>query len=77
VSKFQDKLKGADLRSIGKANEVATMVHTQKDFDQLFSGLNHSDRKVVMRTADAIEKITGKKSGFLTPHKKTIFGTML
>ncbi len=69
MNKFQEILKGGDLRSIGKVNEIVTMVNTQNDFDELFIGLNHSDRKVVMRTADAIEKITLDKSDYLQKHK--------
>lgn len=69
MNKFQEILKGGDLRSIGKANEIVTMVNTQNDFDELFIGLNHSDRKVVMRTADAIEKITLDKLDYLQKHK--------
>lgn len=45
VTKFQDPLQGGDLRSIGKANEIVSMVKDQNDFDELFSGLYHSDRK--------------------------------
>jgi hypothetical protein len=72
MSNFQDILKGGDLRSIGKANEIVAIVRTQNDFDELFNGLNHSDRKVVMRTADAIEKITLKKPDYLQQHKREI-----
>ena len=72
MNNFQDILKGGDLRSIGKANEIVPEVNTQNDFDELFIGLNHSDRKVVMRTADAIEKITLKKTDYLQKHKKAI-----
>lgn len=69
MNKFQDKLKGGDLRSIGKANEIVAMVNNQTAFDELFEGLTYSDRKVVMRTADAIEKITLRKSDYLQKHK--------
>ena len=72
MKRYDDILKGGDLRSIGKANEVAKVVVNQNDFDQLFKYLFHKDRKVVMRTADAIEKITLKRFGYLTPHKKDI-----
>jgi hypothetical protein len=58
MSKFQDILQGGDLRSIGKANEIVALVKSQADFDDLFIGLTNADRKVVMRTADAIEKIS-------------------
>ncbi len=65
-------LNGGDLRSIGKANEVAQGIVSQHEFDRLFKCLFHKDRKVVMRSADAIEKITLNKSAWLTPHKKEI-----
>ena len=45
------------------------MVNNQTDFDELFKGLTHSDRIVVMRSADAIEKITLRKSDYLKKHK--------
>ncbi|MBS7787690.1 hypothetical protein KIH23_10305 [Flavobacterium sp. CYK-55] len=69
MNKFQDILKGGDLRSIGKANKIVAMVNNQTAFDELFEGLTYSDRKVVMRTADAIEKITLRKSDYLQKHK--------
>jgi len=69
VSKFQNILKDGDLRSIGKAKDVVEMVNSQEDFDELFIGLYNSDRKIVMRTADAIEKITIQHSDYLNKHK--------
>lgn len=69
MNKFQDILKGGDLRSIGKANEIVGMVNDQTTFDELFEGMTCSDRMIVMRTADAIEKITFKKSDYLQKHK--------
>lgn len=65
-------LKDGDLRSIGKANEVVKEVKNQSDFDTLFNGLFNSDRKIVMRSADAIEKITIENSGYLSKHKKKV-----
>ena len=68
--KYISKLKGGDLRSIGQANEIVALVFTEKDFDELFTGLYHQDRKVAMRTADAIEKITlDERVSFLQKHK--------
>jgi hypothetical protein len=72
MKNFDDLLKGGDLRTIGRANEVVKAVNDQNDFDTLFRGLFHQDRKVVMRTADAIEKITLAKPAFLSNHKKEI-----
>jgi len=72
VNRFQELLKGGDLRSIGKANEIVAMVKDQAAFDALFEGLSCPDRKVVMRTADAIEKITVSKPGYLQQHKTVL-----
>lgn len=72
MNEFQNILKGGDLRSIGKANEIVALVNNQAVFDELFEGLNCSDRKVVMRTADAIEKITLKQSAYLQKHKTAL-----
>lgn len=72
MKKFDNILKGGDLRSIGEANKVVKEVNNQDDFDNLFKGFFHSDRKVVMRTADAVEKITIPKPEFLKKHKQEI-----
>ncbi len=77
MKNFDDILKGGDLRSIGKADEVVKAVNHQSDFDRLFNGLFHTDRKVRMRTADAIEKITLIKPGFLSKHKKELLDLCL
>ena len=69
---FDDILKGGDLRSIGQSNKVVLLVNDQQSFDELFRHLFHSDRKVVMRTADAIEKITLKNAEYLKQHKAEI-----
>ncbi|MHB1688457.1 MAG: hypothetical protein ACYCVH_13940 [Ignavibacteriaceae bacterium] len=67
-------LQGGDLRSIGQSNKVVALIDNQEKFDELFQFLFHSDRKVVMRTADAIEKITIDNKAFLKKHKKKIIG---
>jgi hypothetical protein len=64
-----DRLAVGDLRSLGNANAVVKQVHSQSEFDELFGGLFHADRLIVMRAADAIEKITLKRANFLKPHK--------
>jgi hypothetical protein len=65
-------LAGGDLRSIGKSNSVVANIHTQNDFDELFKCLFHKNRLVVMRAADAIEKITINNPQYLSPYKKSI-----
>ena len=62
-------LRGKDLRSTGRSNELVEQVKSQRDFDKLFTYLFHADRKIVMRAADAFEKITVDHPGFLLPHK--------
>ena len=62
---YDDLLKGGDLRSIGQSNKVISSINNQQNFDELFEYLFHNDRKVVMRTADAIEKITGNNPDYL------------
>jgi hypothetical protein len=66
---FAQLLLGKDLRSITKSNEVVHSVQDQQSFDVLFSLLLHHERTLVMRAADAIEKITIAHKEFLEPHK--------
>ncbi|MEW6508197.1 MAG: hypothetical protein AB1432_10675 [Bacteroidota bacterium] len=52
-----DLLKGHDLRSIGKSNEVVELVMRHPDlFDDLFNGIFHEDKVMRARCADAVEK---------------------
>lgn len=70
---FHKILSGGDLRSLGKSNSVLSKIQTQKDFDELFQCVFHEDRLVVMRAADAVEKITTNNPQYLTNHKEEIF----
>jgi hypothetical protein len=72
MSNFEKILSGGDLRSIGKSNFVVTKIQNQKNFDDLFQQLFNTDRKIVMRAADALEKITIKNPDYLKPHKQEI-----
>ena len=72
MKKIADILKGGDLRSIGQSNKIVSSFDDQESFDELFQQLFHSDRKVVMRSAEAIEKITRKNPGLLKLHKASI-----
>jgi hypothetical protein len=72
VQHFVELLSGGDLRSIAQSNKVAGLVQGQKDFDKLFQYLFHPERLVVMRAADAIEKITVNNKSYLTSHKKEL-----
>lgn len=69
---MKDRLKkyldGGDLRSIAKSNDIVKNIKNQKDFDELFSYLQNENRLIVMRTADAIEKISINSPEYLSPH---------
>jgi hypothetical protein len=67
------KLKGGDLRSIGNSNIIVSNITNQSEFDALFECLFDSDRRVVMRAADAVEKITITHPEYLESHKKQLF----
>jgi hypothetical protein len=69
---LKEKLGGGDLRSIGNANLVAGEIKNQNEFDALYQHLHDNERLVVMRAADAIEKITIVHSEYLNPHKSDI-----
>jgi len=73
VSDILDQLKGGDRRSIGRSDEVvAEVLDNTTLFDDLFSGMQHDDPLVRMRSADAVEKITALHPEFLEPYKTTI-----
>ncbi|PID78141.1 MAG: hypothetical protein CSB21_01560 [Deltaproteobacteria bacterium] len=65
-------LKGGDLRSIAEANKAVSLIKTQKDFDELFNLLFSKDRLIVMRAADAIEKITLKNPEYLEKYNQEL-----
>lgn len=66
---FATILLGKDLRSVGRVKEVIDLVRDQESFDQLFGLLLHHEHLLVMRAADAIEKITIARPELLAPHK--------
>jgi len=73
---FVHLLLGKDLRSLSKTNEVVQMVDDQTSFDALFSLLWHHERPLVMRAADAVEKITARHNEFLNPHKTQLLSLL-
>lgn len=73
-----DKLKGGDLRSIGKAEAVVDEVLNHPElFADLFSGLLNEAALIRMRSADALEKITRIHPEFLAPYKKILLDQVL
>mgnify|MGYP003576388487 CR=1 FL=1 len=73
---FTHMLLGKDLRSITRSNEVVNAVTDQTEFDALFTLVFHHERMLVMRAADAVEKITRKRNEFLKPHKEQILSLL-
>ncbi|PID26771.1 MAG: hypothetical protein CR982_08580 [Candidatus Cloacimonadota bacterium] len=76
MNKFIKYLEGGDLRSIADVDKLIPLIESQRDFDCLFQYLFVEDRLVVMRAVDAIEKISLKKSKYLTKYKKDIIDLM-
>ena len=72
MNQFIDILKGGDLRSTGQSNKVVSLIKNQESFDELFKEIFNADRIVVMRTADAIEKITLNHPEYLRHHNQDI-----
>ncbi|WP_371362160.1 hypothetical protein SRRS_33840 [Sporomusa rhizae] len=73
MSKIYDKLKGGDLRSIGKAEEVVTDILNDKNlFTEVFNGMLSDDALIRMRSADAIEKVSRLHPEYLQPFKQQI-----
>lgn len=65
-----DKLRGGDRRSIGRSNEVVTIVRRQPMlFPDLIEGLRHPDELVRMRAADVVGKLTVKNPEWLRPFR--------
>jgi len=68
-----DKLRGGDLRSIGRSEEVVKdVLENPALFGDLLAGLLDSDRVVRMRAADAIEKATREHPEWLRSYKQLL-----
>ena len=67
------KLQGGDRRSIGRSEEVVADVLGEPSlFDALVGGMPDPDPVVRMRAADAVEKVTRIRPGWLTPYRRLI-----
>ena len=72
-----DKLRGGDLRSIGRSNEiVADIKENPLLIEDVFPGLHDRDPVFKARTADVIEKATREKPELLLDHKKEIISIL-
>jgi|Deesub1362B_J571_1020462.scaffolds.fasta_scaffold00010_244 hypothetical protein len=77
MAEILDKLRGGDLRSIGRANEVVNDI--KKDtglFAKVFEGLYHDDPIIRMRSADVIEKVTRSMPELLHNFKDNVISLL-
>ena len=73
MSKILQKLRGDDLRSIGKADEVVqNILNDPSLFKEVFEGMLNKDPVIRMRSADAIEKVSAKHPEYLQPFKSKL-----
>jgi len=66
---FSELLLGGDLRKLRSNHKAVEAVYDQASFDELFGLIFHHERPLVMRAADAVEKITLRHPAYLNPHK--------
>lgn len=72
-----DKLRGGDLRSIGKADEVvAEVLGNPALFGEVFQGMKSDDPLVRMRAADVIEKVSKIHPEYLIPYKNELINEL-
>ncbi len=72
-----ERLRGGDLRSIGKANEIVQEVKNNPVlFDTVFNGLSNDEPVVRMRAADVIEKVTRDKPELLTDYTSKVISIL-
>ncbi|MBI5637057.1 MAG: hypothetical protein HZA03_03695 [Nitrospinae bacterium] len=77
AGKILKKLKGGDLRSIGRANEAAREVaDNPARFASLFEAIFGDDPVLRARAADACEKAAKKNRALLAPLKKRLFAAL-
>ncbi|KXB08287.1 hypothetical protein AKJ58_00370 [candidate division MSBL1 archaeon SCGC-AAA385D11] len=70
MKKILQKLKGGDLRSIGRADEVVEdVLEDQQLFEDVFEGILADDPVVAMRASDVVEKVSSKHPEYLQPYK--------
>jgi hypothetical protein len=73
VNNILDKLKGGDLRSIGKTEEVVQdILDNPALFSEVFEGMMSEDPVIRMRSADTIEKVSRKHAEYLQPFKGSL-----
>jgi len=75
--RIQAQLKGGDRRSIGRSNQIVSLVLRQpRQFPQLMKCLWSENPVVRMRAADAAEKISSQKPELLRHYKEELLGLL-
>ena len=73
MGRILQKLKGGDLRSIGRAEEVVQdILENPALFGEVFDGMLSEDPQVRMRSADALEKVSSRHPEYLQPFKRRL-----
>ena len=73
MGRILQKLKGGDLRSIGRVEEVVQdILNNPVLFTEVFEGMLDDDPLVRMRSADALEKVSSKHPECLQPLKNRL-----
>jgi len=73
---FSELLLGGDLRQLRGHHEAVAAVHDQSSFDDLFSLIFHHERLLVMRAADAVEKVTARHPHYLDAHQSQLLAML-
>ncbi len=73
MSEILQKLRGGDLRSIGRAEEVVQdILRSPSLFGEVFDGMLNDDPLIRMRSADVLEKVSSKHPEYLKPYKERL-----
>jgi hypothetical protein len=75
-AEFVRLLLDKDLRKLKNIKKVIQAVTDQKSFDELYRLIFHHERPLVMRAADAVEKITREHPDYLQPHKPQLLSIL-
>lgn len=68
-----EKLKGGDMRSIGRSEEVVQdVLENPALFGEVFEGTMNDDPRVRMRSADVLEKVSSVHPEYLRPYKERL-----
>ena len=72
-----DQLRGGDLRSIGRADEVARRILKEPALlAVLIDGMSHAEPLIRMRASDAAEKVSAARPEWFHPYRDRLLGTI-